>query len=361
MEFYVDRDIKKAKRIFPMQGRQEYLRYDMNENPEGLPLEFVEAVKKEITPEFLATYPEQGRFAAKYADYMGVRQENVLATNGSDMAIRYILETFGEKGKEILTVAPSFEMYRVNCDILGYVHVPVNYKPDLSISVEDIVNSIGENTRLVVLVNPNNPMGNVYTESEIKLVLQRAGEYHAIVVVDEAYHYFYKDTSIDLLQSYDNLIILRTFSKLFSLAACRLGVIISSQEIIAYLKNLALSFDVNSIALLFGERLLESPEIEKQLIASEKQGYTFMEQELSARGYTYITCEGNFIFIKPQIDVCKLDAVLQNKYKVLVKTYSSSLLKSYIRVSVGSENAMRKFISAFFEADRLTEGETYEC
>ena len=80
----------------------------MNENPEGLPKNFVDSVMQEITPEFLAVYPEPDRFLKKYASYIGAEYENVLTTNGSDSAIRYLLEIFCEKGKEVLTVSPSF-------------------------------------------------------------------------------------------------------------------------------------------------------------------------------------------------------------------------------------------------------------
>lgn len=106
MNYYVDEHIKNTKRVFPGQGRYDYLRYDMNENPEGLPKEFVDSVLQEITPEFLSVYPEPDKFLNKYASFIHAQYENVLATNGSDMAIRYLLETFGEEGKEVVTVAP---------------------------------------------------------------------------------------------------------------------------------------------------------------------------------------------------------------------------------------------------------------
>ena len=114
MNYHVNEYIKNTVRVFPMQNRYGMHRYDMNENPEGLPKEFVDSVLKEITPEFLAIYPEPDRFLHKYAKFIGAEYENVLTTNGSDMAIRYLLETFGEVGKEVVTVAPSFEMYWVN-------------------------------------------------------------------------------------------------------------------------------------------------------------------------------------------------------------------------------------------------------
>ncbi len=100
---YINPNIKKTDRVFPMQGRKNYLRLDMNENPTGLPTDFVNNVLKEVTPEFLSTYPEPEQFREKYAEYIGFKPKNIAVTNGTDMAIRYILETFGEPGKDVVT------------------------------------------------------------------------------------------------------------------------------------------------------------------------------------------------------------------------------------------------------------------
>ena len=87
----------------------------------------MEEVLSEITPEYLATYPEPDVFMKKYADYLCVLPDNLCLTNGSVMAIRYIMETFVEKGKKVVTVAPSFEMYWVTCAMLGLEHVGIDY------------------------------------------------------------------------------------------------------------------------------------------------------------------------------------------------------------------------------------------
>ena len=354
MNYHVNEHIRNTYRVFPAQGRYEYLRYDMNENPEGLPKEFVDSVLREITPEFLAVYPEPDRFLNKYAEYIGVSYENLMATNGSDLAIRYLLETFGEVGKEVVTVAPSFEMYWVNCSILGYVHVPVPYNEDLTIDASRIVSAITENTRVVVLLNPNNPIGNVYTEEELQKVVDRAKEVEAVVIIDEAYHYFYPNTFLEHVKKDENVIVLRTFSKLFSLAAVRLGVIISNPEIIHYVKNSKLTFDANSVALLFGERILDHPDLIEELIRTEDEGKAWILSELEKYGYECRDCRGNFIFIKPKHDAHKVAERLEKEKKILVHPYGNPLLKDVIRVSVGSERAMRIFFDAFIEIDQET-------
>jgi len=354
MKIYVDENIKNTVRVFPMQGRYDYLRYDMNENPEGLPKEFVDSVLREITPEFLSIYPEPDRFLNKYAKFLGnnVKYENLLTTNGSDMAIRYILETFGEKGKEVLTVTPSFEMYWVNCNILGLKHVAVSYEKDLTIKIENILDAINDNTRIIVLLNPNNPVGNAYTQEELEKVIAKAKTVGAIVLIDEAYHYFYDKTFLEYALKEENVILLRTFSKLMSIAACRLGVIISNPDLIHYIKNARLTFDANSIALLFAERLIDNPKIIENLIKEEKEGKAYLLDKLKENNYWVKDCLGNFIFIKTKRNAKEVAKDLEEKYKLLVHPYGNELLKDFIRVSVGSKNAMDKFLDVFLKVDK---------
>lgn len=349
--YYVDPDIKNTYRVFPRQGRYGYHRYDMNENPEGLPKDFVDSVLKEITPEFLSIYPEPDVFLQKYADFVGVKVENVLTTNGSDMGIRYLLETFGEKGKDVVTVSPSFEMYAVNCSILGLRHKPVAYEEDLTISIDKIVDAITTDTRIVVLLNPNNPVGNVYSDEDLRRVLSRTKEVGAVLIIDEAYHYFYDKTFLRYAMEEENVIILRTFSKLMSLAACRLGVMIGHPQLIQYVKNARLTFEANAIALLFAQRLLERPEIVQELIRIEHAGKDYVMRELTDRGYWCKDCTGNFMFVKPHGEAAEVARRLEEEKKVLVHAYGNPLLKDYLRVSVGSPEAMKIFLDAFLEVD----------
>lgn len=350
MSYFVDPDVKNTERVFPEQGRYGFLRYDMNENPEGLPSDFVKGVLEEVTPEFLAVYPEPDEFLSRYSSFVGVPRECVTVTNGSDQAIRYLLQVFCKKGHEVVTVAPSFEMYWVNCNILGLKHVPVPYEDDLSFNMDSLISAIGPETDIVVLLNPNNPVGNAFSEDEVLAVVKKAEENDAIVIIDEAYHYFYKGTFLHLIDKSDNVVILRTFSKLFSLAACRLGVIISNPTIIHYVENCKLTFDVNAVALKFGEKILDHPDIIKALIDSEKEGRSWTLSTLANNGYEVRRCEGNFIFVKTHRRAADVAADLEKK-KILVKYWTNGALKDYLRISTGSKRAMEKLVSALLEVD----------
>ena len=349
--YYVNPYVKECERIFPEQGRYGYYRFDMNENPEGLPKSFVDQVLKEITPEFLAIYPEPDRFLKKFSDFIGVGFENVIATNGSDMAIRYLYEVFAQTGKKVVTVSPTFEMYRVNCAILGLQHVPVAYEKDLTVNVDNIVDAIDDDTDIIVLLNPNNPIGFAYSTQEAERVIQKAQEKNAIVIIDEAYHYFYDKTFLPLIDQYDNVVILRTFSKLFSMAACRLGVIISNPNIIEYVRKSHLTFDVNAIALKFGERILEQKDLVDQMICKEKEGKNYTLDILKEKGYETKDGLGNYIFIKTKKAPKELEKELKEERKILIKTFGNPMLSEYIRVSTGSKNAMEFFVENFLDVD----------
>lgn len=350
MAYYVDEHIKSTQRVFPEQGRYNFLRYDMNENPEGLPVWFVEEVKESITPEYLAIYPEPDRFLAKYAAYVGVPRDCVTCTNGTDQAIRYLLQTFCGQGHDVVTVTPSFEMYWVNCNILGLNHVPVAYNDDLSFNMQNLIDAITPNTDVVVLLNPNNPVGDAFSREDVVAAVEAARANDAVVIIDEAYHYFCPNTFIDLTQTYDNVIVMRTFSKLFSLAACRLGVIISNPQIIHYVNNTRLTFDVNALALLFGEKILDHPELIDDLVAAEREGRAWTIETLQKRGWEARPSEGNFIFVRTHRPAGEVAADLEAR-GILVKSWGSGMLKDYLRVSTGSKVAMEKLVDALAAVD----------
>lgn len=363
-QYYINPNIKNTERVFPIQERAGYLRLDMNEGVIGLPKDFVDGVLSEITPEFLTTYPEPDRFLKKYSDFIGASIESLMATNGTDMAIRYILETFGEPGKDVVTVSPTFEMYRINCSILGLNHVPVEYdkicrlsdskfsesyldsKELFQIDIDKVCSNITENTSIVVLINPNNPIGDTYSVKNARRIIEKATECGAIVLIDEAYHYFTDESLLSLLEEYDNVIVMRTFSKLMSLAALRLGVVISNPGIIHYLKNGKLTFDVNSVALLFGERIIEHPEIIDEMIATERAGKEYLVNWLKENDYEYIPCKGNFVLVKTKTDPHKLTKWLEEEKNILVHDYGNPMLSEYIRISTADVENMQRVCEA---------------
>ena len=352
MKYFVNSNIKNTFRVFPKQGRIEFHRYDANENPEGLPKEFVDSVLSEITPEYLAMYPEPERFISKYAEFIGFGEKNVYATNGSDHGIRVLLETFGEPGKEVVTVSPTFEIYWVCCSLLGLKHKPVTYDSDFTITIEKIIDAITNDTRVVVLLNPNSPIGNLYNEDEVNRVIVKAKEVGAVVIIDEAYHYFYDKTFLPLVTANENVVLLRTFSKLMSIAGCRIGVMVGNEELIHYVRNSRLAYELNTVGLLFAERILEHPDMIQDLIEQEKEGKEYFMSQLKKNDYWYMDCHGNYVLVKPKHDAHEVAKRLETEKKTLVHPYGNDLMKDMLRITVGSKAAMEFFVKVFFEVDK---------
>ncbi|MBR3710793.1 MAG: histidinol-phosphate aminotransferase family protein [Bacteroidales bacterium] len=351
MTYYVNNSIQNTPRIFPKQGRGSFHRYDANENPEGLPKEFVDSVLEELTPEYLAMYPEPERFIGKYADYLGVGKENVYCTNGSDHGIRVLLEIFGEPCKEVVTVSPTFEIYWVCCSLLGLKHKPVPYKADFTIDVSSILHAITTDTRVVVLLNPNSPIGNLYTDEEVQMIVDKAKQLGAIVILDEAYHYFYDKTFLHFAMENDNVVLLRTFSKLMSIAGLRVGMVVGHKDLIRWIRNSRLAYEMNSVGLLFAERILEHPDMIESLIVQEKEGKAYFVGELRKNDYWFMDCHGNYVLVKPKHDAHEVARRLEAEKKTLVHPYGNVLMKDMLRVTVGSRRAMEYFVKVFFEID----------
>lgn len=363
---YIKPCIKDILRIGGQQGRKDFLRLDMNENPGGLPSDFVEEVKKELTPEYLAMYPEESRMKKLLADYLSrnidrdpeqegcLTERNLCLTNGSDMGIRYLYEVFAEPGSTVVTVAPSFEMYRIYSLVFGLQHRPVVLDDDFDLPVDRILDAIREDTDIVVLLNPNNPVGRSYTEEEFEQITAKAKQVGALVVIDEAYHYFYPKTFLKQALERENVAVLRTFSKLMSLAGCRMGYIAANTQLIEYVNHVRPSFEVNTVALKFGEKLLEQPQLIDQLQKEALDGRAYLTERLSEAGYDTMMQEGNFVFVKPKHrSAAWLAEYLEKEKKILVKSYGNPMLKDYLRISTGARVYMQQFVDAFCQADQL--------
>lgn len=346
----IQEQYKNLYRVEPHQGRANYLRLDMNENPDGLPREFFESVMSTVTPSMLATYPETGVLDSLLANYLDVGTNQVLITNGSDEALKLIFEVFGGPGQKLISVWPTFAMYMVYGKMRGMTHVEIPYKEDFSVSADEIIEAIDADTAIVSLLNPNNPIGNVYSEAEVTAVIEKARQCNALVIMDEAYYYFYDRTFIDLCKKADNVVLVRTFSKLCSIAGLRIGYVVSSPEIIQYLFNAKPSYSVNCIALRFAEEIIKREDLIKQLIRIEREGRQYIIDQLKEHNIPCYAENGNYVFIYCGDQTQNMVALLE-KSGVLVKSYDQDpLLREYIRISTGGKRQMALFWEKFLKA-----------
>ncbi len=348
--YYVNEHIKNLYRVKFHDERADVLRLDMNENPEGLPKEVFDKIAEKITPEYIATYPEKDRLMKTIAQINGYDYENVSITAGSDEAMRFIFQCFGQAGRDLVTVLPTFEMYGVYANMFGMNHVTIDYKEDFTVDPQEILDAINDQTGIVILLNPNSPIGIAFTEQDVRSIIEKARSYNAVVVIDEAYHYFYAPTFLPLIKEYDNLLVLRTFSKLFSIAGLRIGYVSGHRTLIDYIEKAESTFNVNSIAILFALNIINDQPLIDALIKTEKDGRCWLTGLLKQAGYKYFSMEGNYVLFYPKKASGEIVDELK-KRGIWVRDYGRGILKGWIRVSTGSVRCMERFWNEFKDLD----------
>lgn len=351
--YYLDSNIEKLERIFDQNERKDYLRLDLNENPGGLPQEFIDKVLSNVTPQFVAQYPETLHFTEVLAEHLGTDNQHICIVNGSAEGIRYIIQAFTSENGRIVGVVPSYFMFQVYSGMYGRNFVKVPYNDDLTMSVDSIIRELTEDTQLLILLNPNNPMGNVYTEEEFATIMKVCREKEITVLVDEAYHYFYPNTFLQYALNERHVLLTRTFSKLFAMAGCRLGYVVGHPEEIRMVQKYCTPHNTNAFAMLFAESILESPEILNVLIENFKEGRNYLIDTLEANGYRHKGEAGNFLFIEPKTDAYQIVDKMKHEKNILIKAYPNvGDFGNCLRVSIGERKYMEQFIEALLELDQ---------
>ena len=350
--YYSNPNIETLYRIFDQNERKDFLRLDLNENPGGLPEEFVKKVLDGVTPQLVAQYPETKHFSEVLAKHLGTDISHLCLVNGSAEGIRYIIQAFTSPNGRIVGVVPSYFMFQVYSEMYGRNFVKVPYNEDLTMDVNNIIAQMTNDTQLLILLNPNNPMGNVYTDDEFEKILKVAQEKQINVLVDEAYHYFYPKTFIEYALEGEHVFITRTFSKLFSMAGCRLGYVVGWPEGVKMVQKMCTPHNTNAFAMRFAEAILETPGMLEQLIANFTAGRKYLINWLDAHGYAHKGEAGNFIFIKPKTDAQKIVDRMKSEKKILIKTYPNvGEFGDCLRVSIGEQKYMKIFTYALAEID----------
>lgn len=350
--YYLDPKVENLYRIFDQNERKDYLRLDLNENPGGLPKDFIDSVLSEVTSQFISQYPETQKFSESLGDFLGTDKEHLCLVNGSSEGIRYIIQAFTSSNGRIVGVVPSYFMFQVYSEMYGRNFIPIPYKDDLTMDIDLIIAEMTEDTELLILLNPNNPMGNVYSEEEFERIIQVAEMKKITVLVDEAYYYFYPKSFIQYALEHEHIFITRTFSKLFSMAGCRLGYVVGWPEGIKMVQKMCTPHNTNAFAMLFAEKIMKTPEIIKTLIDNFNEGREYLVNWLDNNGYPHKGEAGNFLFIKPKTDAGTIVKRMKSEEKILIKTYSGvGKFGECLRVTIGEKKYMEQFTAALKKLD----------
>tara|TARA_Y100000768_G_scaffold258606_1_gene196673 strand:+ start:220 stop:1254 length:1035 start_codon:yes stop_codon:yes gene_type:complete len=306
--------LHRVNRIFDYTDKSEY-DFILNQSERSQPIpepyytEFIRSLKQED----FAYYPNTKNFKEKICEFYNVNTENLFLSDGSDVGIKSIFETFTTCGN-IVTSEPSFPMYGVYASLYNCPYRGINYDVDLlEFSIEHMLKFVDDETQLIILANPNSPIGDYKTFEEIKPLLDTG----KIVLIDEAYIEFSgKESMIQYIDEYPNLIVTRTFSKGFGAAGCRVGMTFAHKDTIEPISKFRQMYEITGVSLKYCEFLLNNHHLVDtyiQEVVEEKKKVVSM-----LKHYEVIDSDCNWIHFNNQDNNKKTKEIL-DKHKVLVK------------------------------------------
>ncbi len=328
-------------------GLSDVVKLASNENPLG-PGPSVVASLQAVLPE-IARYPDGSAYhlKKKLGEFLGVDTEQITVGNGSNDVLEMLAHVYLMPGCEAIVSQHSFVVYPTVTMSTGAelkVIPAKNYAQDL----EATLAAISDKTRMVFIANPNNPTGTWLREAELTAFLDQVSE-DVIVVLDEAYFEYAQDADypdgISLASRYPNLVITRTFSKAYGLAALRVGYGVSHPDIADLMNRIRQPFNVNAMSLAAAVAALEDQEHVKEVVALNNQGMAFFETECERLGLSYIPSAGNFLTVDVGRDAMPVyDALLREG--VIVRPVGVYEMPNHLRVTVGTMEENARFVES---------------
>jgi histidinol-phosphate aminotransferase len=325
----------------PALDRSPFLRLDLNECTQPLPLVVQERIAAAIGQAHL--YPSPRDFHTRLAAYTGAPAECHLATNGSDQGIDLILRGLLSPGDEMLIARPEFAMFNKFALLNRVVLRGVPLLEDFAFPYDGFANAIMPATKMIAIINPNNPTGTPVRREFIAELLEAHPS--VPILVDEAYYEYSGETVVDLLPKFDNLVVLRTFSKGFAMAGLRLGYIVARPESIAALAKCRGPFDVNRLAIAAGTAQLENvPQALAHVHEVMAQSKPYIESFWRAKGVPFTPGAANFLLVAHP----ERDALINHLLRegILVRPLAGPRLDGHFRMGLGTLAEMKRFTEA---------------
>ena len=321
------------------------IRLDKNERADPHFNKFLQKLKKNITSDLISAYPEFYKVYTKLSKKFGVNRSNIVLTAGSDQSIKNTFELFYKKNKEVITTCPTFAMVDIYCKVFKTKQIKVGYDKDLNLKTQEIYRSINKNTCLIILANPNSPTGKQIKKKELIKIIKKAKEYNVKVLLDEAYHEFANYNLSSKIKIYNNLIIIRTFSKIYGLAGLRAGYILSNKNIIRKFFAIKPMYEINSLAVKALELILDNPKFIKSYLKEMREGEAYARQFCMKNNFIFVKCDANFFHINFKHNPKNIQKYLFKK-NILVKDSSGvDTFENYLRISFAKKSTISKMLN----------------
>lgn len=326
-------------------GRDEICKLSSNENPYGPFPRALVAGQKILA--HLNRYPDGSArdLKSRLSHHLGVSTDNLIIGNGSNELLVHIAEACLAPGDEVVYGWPSFVVYPMICELTGATAVPVPLTGDQEFDLPAILSAITDATKIVFLCNPNNPTGTIYTKKQFDLFIDKVPD-HVLVVLDEAYFEYCVDerypNGLDYFDGDRPLVVLRTFSKIYSLAGIRCGYGVMPPALVQAIDKVREPFNVNTMAQAMAYYSLDDEaELSRRILENADQRARLCEL-FDSLGIGYAESHTNFIYISCANPADVFEALLS--HGVIVRDFGNA---PALRVGIGSPEDTNKTIAAF--------------
>ncbi len=321
-----------------------FIKLNTNESPfppSPKALAYAQAAAKDLQ---LYSDPECRALVRTAAQRLGVGEDEILFTNGSDEILNFAFMAFCDKGAQFPDITYGFYKVYANLNGVSYTEIPL--KEDFSVDIRDYC---GVN-KAIFLANPNAPTGLCLPLEDIEVIVKSNPD--SIVVIDEAYIDFGGESAVPLIRKYGNLLVTQTFSKSRSMAGARLGLGIGCKELIRDLNTIKYStnpYNINRMTMAAGIGALEDSDYFRENCRTVMENRAWTAQQLKNLGFTLTDSKTNFLFARhPAVSGKELYTKLRER-GILVRHFDTPRLTDFIRVTVGSQEQMEAFIAAVEE------------
>ena len=351
--YQAGRSVEDVCRLY---GLDRAVKLASNENPLGPSPRAVEAMV--AAAKGVAVYPSGGKELCRLlAEKFGVRAENVIAGSGAEGLISNIIRTFLCDGDEILTADVTFSGFRVLAQSRGvpYRTVPLRgWKFDLPL----LADAVTERTKIIYLVNPNNPTGAIFTRAEFDRFYSRIPE-RVLIILDEAYYEYAKHDPAypdSMYYRYDNVITLRTFSKAYGLAGARIGYGFAHENLISSLMKVKLPFEPSSLGEAAGIAALADHDHLDATLRVNAEGLAFVTARLREMGVEVLPSHANFVMtLWPNAADAQRIVESLMKSGVIVRPLAGFGVPNGVRITIGSREDNELLVSAMKQLVRIAE------
>ena len=329
------------------QPKTKVIKLNTNECPYPPSPEVIRALR-EADYDRLRLYPDPvcDSFISALSEYYGVGKEKIFAGVGSDDVLSMCFMTFFNGDKPLLFPDITYSFYDVWAEVYRIPYRQIPLREDFTIDADDYMNENGG----IVIANPNAPTGVAENSEKLERII--AGNQESVVIVDEAYIDFGGESCLPLIDKYDNLIVVRTMSKSREMAGMRLGYAFGNAELIKYLNDVKFSvnsYTLNMPSLIAGEAAIKDRGYFEEITGKVRTTREWCKGELKKRGFEFADSQTNFIFAgNPHYPAVRIFEELK-KRGIYVRYFNKPRIDGYLRISIGTDEEMRGFISALDE------------